>query len=95
MIVKVQREIAHGEGLENLNSSISLLGNTDPNNLALGEKPGRRRILIYNKDRSVRVELPLNDHVEKRLKGRYKAFFHAHLSGGIIVLDEDAEDQKW
>lgn len=93
MIVKVQREIATGR-LENLNSAISLLGNNGPE-LAPGEQPGRRRILIYNKDRSLRVELPMNEHVERRLKGRYKAFFHAHIDNGLVVLDEDAPDQTW
>lgn len=91
MIVKVQREIAHGS-IENLNESIELLGTTE---VGPNEQPGRRRVLIYNKDRSVRLETNLTDAVEKRLRGRVKGYFHAHLQGGLIVLNEDAEDQKW
>lgn len=56
----------------------------------------RRRLLIYNEDRSIMYEDDATDEVIKLVGDYPKAYFKAHLDKQKkIVLDERAGDQDW
>jgi len=63
-----------------------------------------KRILVYNKDESVMYEDKAPKEIIKRMKGKDKAYFKAHIKfininitdfPKIIILDEMVEDQNW
>jgi hypothetical protein len=53
------------------------------------------RVLIYNKDRSLRYECNTPPDLEADMGDEMKAFRYAHMEGTILHLDEDAPWQDW
>lgn len=55
-----------------------------------------RRVLIYNKDRSITYEADVTDEVLALVEGLPKTYFKAHLDRyKKLVLDERTKDQDW
>jgi hypothetical protein len=66
--------------------------------LSLASSDGVRRVLIYNRDRSVRVEGEIGDELVAKLGGRNKVFCNASIdTHGVIDLDlsELLPEQGW
>lgn len=51
--------------------------------------------LIYDRGRTFRRTLKVDQVLSARLKGRPKAFFYAQLSQGQVVLGDEAPEQRW
>lgn len=55
-----------------------------------------QRVLTYNEDRSVLLETDINPSIKAKMKGRPKAYFHAHACANKkLSLDAEAESQEW
>jgi hypothetical protein len=63
--------------------------------LSLMSTHKEQRALIYNKSQSIRWEGPAEGVLVAMMDGQHKAFYHAHMSGTIIVLDRPAKDRDW
>lgn len=54
------------------------------------------RALIYNRDRSFEMEMPITDDIITYLKGRPKAYFHINLrEGNPLFIESEAPWQNW
>lgn len=51
--------------------------------------------LVYNKDRSVMQQCPVDASLKKLMRGRAKAYFAANIEGGKIRLIRQTPDQDW
>lgn len=52
-------------------------------------------MLVYNKNRKVLYQAPATADVLIKMAGRLKAFFHAEIRNGIIILEEEVEWHTW
>jgi len=51
--------------------------------------------LVYNKDRSLTMQWPMDDAI-KRIMGReLKVYWWAYMQGTVLHLDKPAEEQDW
>jgi len=61
------------------------------------------QVLVYNEDRSVEYTTGYSNLFEALMRADfddsansfYKAFFHAHMDGTEIMIDEEAPFQAW
>lgn len=51
--------------------------------------------LVYNKDRSVVMELPVNDEIRLMMEGQPKRYFEAEVEGDSLLIIGDADPQPW
>ena len=64
--------------------------------LSLHTTQERRRVLVYNEDRSVWYEADASQEVINLLAGEPKTYFKAHLDKDKkLILDGKAPDQIW
>lgn len=64
--------------------------------ISIATNQPNRRVLIYNKDRSITYETDVTDEVLELVEGLPKTYFKAHLDRyKKLVLDERVEDQDW
>lgn len=56
---------------------------------------GQRQVLVYNEDRSVQFQCPLQPDVESLLRGRLKMYAYATLDGTILEIGNEAPGQVW
>jgi hypothetical protein len=63
------------------------------------DSDGRKRILIYDRDRKFKVQTDYVEggFIEKKMGDRPKAFFHAKLDfqKHTFVIGEEAPEQDW
>jgi hypothetical protein len=52
-------------------------------------------LLIYNKDRTIMFQEEVTQAIIDIMKGQPKAFFHADLVDGNLVLRDSADWQDW
>jgi len=53
------------------------------------------RMLAYNEDRSVMMEMNTPKEVVNLMDGRFKAFFHADIVDGKLEVQSEAPRQNW
>lgn len=64
--------------------------------ISIATNQPNRRVLVYNKDRSIMYEHDATDEVIELVGDYPKAYFKAHLDKyKKLVLDERVEDQDW
>jgi hypothetical protein len=53
--------------------------------------------LVYNEDRSFETFVPMDENIERAMKGRPKAFFRSGLTGKTFYLGTESEvpDPGW
>lgn len=51
--------------------------------------------LVYNEDRTLEVQLPIDKSLRAAMGDDTKQFFHAHMEGTILHLDKIAPWQEW
>jgi len=56
---------------------------------------GGETVLIYNHDRSIMQQFPAEPGVLLAIGPKKRAFFHAKIEAGIVVLERDAPEQGW
>ena len=59
------------------------------------EEIERTGALVYNRERSIEGFLPIDKALLEAMGGEPKKFFHAHMEGTILHLDEEAPWQSW
>lgn len=52
-------------------------------------------MLIYNQDRSIFCEFPVEDRLAKELEDTCKGFYYAKVVNGILHIGEPAPWQDW
>lgn len=60
-----------------------------------GSGPTMRPVLVYNESRSIEALIPLTSDLLEVMNGELKAFFHAHMEGTNLFLDDPAPWQEW
>jgi hypothetical protein len=58
-------------------------------------EPPARRMTIYNEDRSLYFEGPVDEDTGAIMQGATKKFFYATIKDGALALGEPAPDQEW
>lgn len=53
------------------------------------------KALVYDRYRELEVLIPITEDLTAMMRGRERAFFHAHLEQGVLVLDRLADKQRW
>lgn len=53
------------------------------------------QVLIYDRDRSVRLEGPLSDELARAMGADVKLYFEAEVVGDQLVLQGPAPEQVW
>lgn len=56
---------------------------------------GAALALVYNEDRSVQEQYPIDKGIKRMMRGRAKAFFWARLDGGTLTIGQESEWQSW
>ena len=52
--------------------------------------------LVYNKERNICQEMPLDKGIRKIMKGELKKYFKASINGtGLLAIHEEVGQQKW
>lgn len=51
--------------------------------------------LIYNKSRSLQVQVPISGYLKSKMRGRPKVFFHAKFNEKKIEIGSEAPWQDW
>lgn len=54
-----------------------------------------RRMLMYDRSRMVQHEAEATPEIIELLGDRPKAYFHAEVIGGELMIDEEAPKQDW
>jgi hypothetical protein len=67
--------------------------------LSLSTTENGQQVLIYNKSRSVMLQVPATNELIRQMTidgdVEPKLFFHAHIEGENVVLDKYAKWQEW
>lgn len=51
--------------------------------------------LIYNEDKTIIFQTPLNKKLRKEMSGEVKKYFYAHMEGKELHIDSAAPWQEW
>lgn len=51
--------------------------------------------LIYNEDKTIIFQTPVNKKLRKQMNGEVKRYFHAHMEGTELHIDSAAPWQEW
>lgn len=63
--------------------------------LSISSSHPSRRVFMYNEARDLQFEGDAKSDINKKMKGRLKAFFYGTLENTLIVLGNEAPDQDW
>lgn len=51
--------------------------------------------LVYNKDRSIEVHLPVTQDLKDLMRPLFKRYVYAHIENDNLMIDELAPWQRW
>lgn len=64
--------------------------------VSLATNHKKKMVLVYNMDKTIMREFPMNKDVVDVMNGRSKAYFNAnHRPDGILEIFDEIETQNW
>jgi hypothetical protein len=63
--------------------------------LPLASNEAQPPALVYDEKRSFQAMVPVTKEIKDAMKGKPKAFFHAHRENDKVMLDQPAPWQNW
>lgn len=63
--------------------------------VSLASSYDKKRVLIYNEDRTVEYEQEADQAILDIMDGAPKKYFNAHMEKTLLVIDEEVDPQSW
>jgi hypothetical protein len=63
--------------------------------MQLSEFPYEKRVLIYNKNKTIMTELPVTPEIKKLFNGKHKIFVLGEIDGATVNIVCKIKDKSW
>lgn len=63
--------------------------------MQLSEFPYEKRVLIYNKKKTIMTELPVTPEIKKLFNGKHKIFILGEIDGATVNIVCKIKDKSW
>lgn len=63
--------------------------------MQLSEFPYEKRVLIYNKNKTIMTELPVTPEIKKLFNGKHKIFVLGEIDGATVNIVYKIKDKSW
>lgn len=63
--------------------------------MQLSKFPYEKRVLIYNKNKTIMTELPVTPEIKKLFNGKHKIFVLGEIDGATVNIVCKIKDKSW